>query len=57
MKRVKKGIHQNKKLGISLRIRARHTVRLKVTDEPFTVHTGFPFSPPLPKHWRPIGPR
>lgn len=40
MKQVKKGIPQNLQKGIPLRVRAGHTVRLEVTDEPLTVHTG-----------------
>jgi hypothetical protein len=40
MKQVKKEIPQNIKKGISLKVRPGHTVRLEVTDEPLTVHTG-----------------
>src|SRR3989304_8435196 len=40
MKQVKKGIPKNLKKGIPLKIRPGHTVRLEVTDEPLTVHTG-----------------
>jgi len=40
MKQVKKGIPQYLQKGIPLRVRAGHTVRLEVTDEPLTVHTG-----------------
>ena len=40
MKQVKKGIPQSLQKGIPLRVRAGHTVRLEVTDEPLTVHTG-----------------
>jgi hypothetical protein len=40
MKQVKKGIPQNTQKGIPLKVRAGHTVRLEVTDEPLTVHTG-----------------
>jgi hypothetical protein len=40
MKQVKKGIPQNVQQGIPLKVRAGHTVRLEVTDEPLTIHTG-----------------
>jgi hypothetical protein len=40
MKQVKKGIPQNTQKGIPLKVQAGHTVRLEVTDEPLTVHTG-----------------
>ena len=40
MKRVKKGIPKNLQRGIPLKVRSGHTVRLEVTDEPLTVHTG-----------------
>jgi len=40
MKKVKKGIPENVKKGIPLQIRPGHTVRLEVTEEPLTVHTG-----------------
>jgi hypothetical protein len=40
MKQVKKGIPQKLQKGIALKVRAGHTVRLEVTDEPLTVHTG-----------------
>jgi hypothetical protein len=40
MKQVKKGIPQNTERGIPLKVRAGHTVRLEVTDEPLTIHTG-----------------
>ncbi len=40
MKQVKKGIPKNIKEGIPLKVRPGHTVRLEVTDEPLTVHTG-----------------
>ena len=40
MKQVKKGIPKNLQRGIPLKVRPGHTVRLEVTDEPLTVHTG-----------------
>ncbi len=40
MKQVKKGIPRNLQRGIPLKVRPGHTVRLEVTDEPLTVHTG-----------------
>ena len=40
MKQVKKGIPKNVQKGIPLKVRPGHTVRLEVTDEPLTVHTG-----------------
>ena len=40
MKQVKKEIPQNIEKGIPLKVRPGHTVRLEVTDEPLTVHTG-----------------
>lgn len=40
MNRVKKTIPKNLKDGIPLKIRPGHTIRLEVTDEPLTVHTG-----------------
>ena len=40
MKQVKKGIPKNLQKGIPLKVRPGHTVRLEVTDEPLTVHTG-----------------
>ena len=40
MKQVKKGIPKNMRRGIPLKVRPGHTVRLEVTDEPLTVHTG-----------------
>ena len=40
MKQVKKGIPKNMQRGIPLKVRPGHTVRLEVTDEPLTVHTG-----------------
>ena len=40
MNRVKKTIPKKLKDGIPLKIRPGHTVRLEVTDEPLTVHTG-----------------
>jgi len=40
MKQVKAGIPKNLKKGIPLKVRPGHTVRLEVTDEPLTVHTG-----------------
>src|SRR4030043_588739 len=40
MNQVKTGIPKNLKKGIPLKIRPGHTVRLEVTDEPLTVHTG-----------------
>ena len=40
MKQVKTEIPKNLKKGIPLKVRPGHTVRLEVTDEPLTVHTG-----------------
>ena len=40
MKQVKNGIPKNLQRGIPLKVRPGHTVRLEVTDEPLTVHTG-----------------
>jgi hypothetical protein len=40
MNKVKKTIPKNLKSGIPLKVRPGHTVRLEVTDEPLTVHTG-----------------
>jgi hypothetical protein len=40
MKQVKNGIPKNLQKGIPLKVRPGHTVRLEVTDEPLTVHTG-----------------
>jgi hypothetical protein len=40
MKQVKSGIPKNLQKGIPLKVRPGHTVRLEVTDEPLTVHTG-----------------
>ncbi len=40
MNRVKKTIPKNLKDGIPLKVRPGHTIRLEVTDEPLTVHTG-----------------
>src|SRR4030065_1508946 len=40
MKQVKTGIPKNLQKGIPLKVRPGHTVRLEVTDEPLTVHTG-----------------
>lgn len=40
MKQVKKGIPKDLQQGIPLKVRPGHTVRLEVTDEPLTVHTG-----------------
>jgi hypothetical protein len=40
MNRVKKTIPKNLQDGIALKIRPGHTIRLEVTDEPLTVHTG-----------------
>src|SRR5208337_2026847 len=40
MNRVKKNIPKKLKDGIPLKVRPGHTIRLEVTDEPLTVHTG-----------------
>jgi hypothetical protein len=40
MQTVKKMIPQNLKGGIPLKVRPGHTVRLEVTNDPLTVHTG-----------------
>jgi len=40
MKKVKKGVPENVQKGIPLKVRPGHTVRLEITDEPLTVHTG-----------------
>jgi hypothetical protein len=40
MNRVKKTIPKNLKDGIPLKVRPGHTIRLEVTEEPLTVHTG-----------------
>lgn len=40
MNKVKKTIPKNLKDGIPLKVRPGHTIRLEVTDEPLTVHTG-----------------
>jgi hypothetical protein len=40
MQKVKKHIPQKLKEGIPLTTRSGHKVRLEVTDEPLTVHTG-----------------
>jgi len=40
MKQVKTEIPKNLKKGIPLKVRPGHTVRLEVTNEPLTVHTG-----------------
>ena len=40
MKQVKKGIPKDVQKGIPLKVRPGHTVRLEVTEEPLTVHTG-----------------
>ena len=40
MDKVKKSIPKKLKEGIPLKIRSGHTIRLEVTDEPLTVHTG-----------------
>jgi len=40
MKQVKVRIPQNLQKGIPLKVSLGHTVRLEVTDEPLTVHTG-----------------
>jgi hypothetical protein len=40
MKQVKKGMPKNLQKGIPLKVRPGRTVRLEVTDEPLTVHTG-----------------
>lgn len=40
IKQVKNGIPKNPQKGIPLKVSPGHTVRLEVTDEPLTVHTG-----------------
>ncbi|MGQ3685016.1 MAG: hypothetical protein ACUBOA_08465 [Candidatus Loosdrechtia sp.] len=42
MQKMKKHIPQKLKEGIPLTTRSGHKVRLEVTDEPLTVHTGLP---------------
>ena len=40
MQKVKTKISKKLKRGLSLSIRSGHTIRLEVTNEPLTVHTG-----------------